>query len=179
MRATRSAGLAFVPEDRLGTGLAPSLSIAENLLLTRPRPFFVSRRKATIEAAQVIQDYEIKAPGPGAPTRLLSGGNAQKVLLARELSTGPKGDAGPKVLVVASPTRGLDIGATEAVRARLDAVRTRGGAVLLISEDLEEVLALSDRVLVIYNGRIAYECRGADANRETIGLAMAGALGGQ
>ena len=175
VRVARSAGLAFVPEDRLGTGLSPSLSIAENLLLTRPRGMFVSRRKAAKEAQQIIEEYEIKAPGPLAATRLLSGGNSQKVLLARELSTGPNGDQGPKALIVASPTRGLDIGASEAVRTRLDAMRERGGAVVLISEDLEEILALADRVLVMYGGRIVYECTGEGADRATIGLAMAGA----
>ncbi len=175
-RKTRAAGLSFVPEDRLGTGLAPSMSIAENLLLTRPRSLFISKRKVQAEAAQIIADYDVKAPGPDAVTSLLSGGNSQKVLLARELAASGDGATSNHVLVVASPTRGLDIGATESIRKRLDDLRQRGGAVLLISEDLEEVLALSDRVLVIYDGAMVYECDGASADRTTIGLAMAGAI---
>jgi simple sugar transport system ATP-binding protein len=172
-RATRAAGLAFVPEDRLGTGLAPSLTIAENLLLTRPRGFFVNPRKAVNEARELITEYEIKAPGPNAQTRVLSGGNAQKVLIARELH-GTQGVDAPSVLLTASPTRGLDVGAIETVRSLLDQARARGAGVLLISEDLEEVLSLSDRVVVLYRGAIAYECRAEGARREAIGLAMAG-----
>ena len=175
VRKTRAAGLSFVPEDRLGTGLAPSMSIAENLLLTRPRSLFISKRKVIAEAARIIEDYDVKAPGPDAMTSLLSGGNSQKVLLARELAASGTKPSTQHVLVVASPTRGLDVGATEAVRQRLDELRRRGGAVLLISEDLEEVLALSDRVLVIYDGAIAYECAGGSGDRARIGLAMAGA----
>jgi simple sugar transport system ATP-binding protein len=120
VRKTRAAGLSFVPEDRLGTGLAPSMSIAENLLLTRPRSLFISKRKVQAEAARIIDEYEVKAPGPDAMTSLLSGGNSQKVLLARELAASGTDASTQHVLVVASPTRGLDIGATESVRRRLD-----------------------------------------------------------
>lgn len=171
-RAARRAGLAYVPEDRLGTGLAPSLSISENLVLTRPRPFFLKRREMEAAAHDAIERFEIRTPGPHAPTRGLSGGNAQKALLARELSDGPE------VIVVASPTRGLDVGATQAVREILDKRRRAGCAVLLISEDLDEVRSLSDRILVLYEGRIVYETTGADANVEDLGLAMAGATDG-
>ncbi len=167
-RAARRAGLAFVPEDRLGTGLSPSLTIAENLLLTRPRRFFVNRRRAAAEAREVLDRFDIKASGPDAVTRVLSGGNAQKVLLARELAEGPR------VLVTAAPTRGLDVGAIEAIRKLLDGFRARGAAVLLISEDLDEVLSLSDRIVVLYRGRIAYETAGEGADVEQLGYAMAG-----
>ncbi|MGH3665133.1 MAG: ATP-binding cassette domain-containing protein, partial [Egibacteraceae bacterium] len=167
-RATRAAGLAYVPEDRLGTGLAPSLSIADNLLLTRRLPFFVDRRAATAEARSVIDDFGVKATGPGAAVRGLSGGNVQKVLLGRELATGCD------VLVVASPTRGLDVGAIEFVRDLLDERRRSGCGVLLLSEDLDEVRALSDRILVLYEGRIVLQCA-PDADVTTLGLAMAGA----
>ena len=166
--AARRAGLAYVPEDRLGTGLSPSLSIAENLLLTRPSSFFTRRREAEEAARGIIERFEVKASGPQAPTRELSGGNAQKVLLARELSEEPK------VIVVASPTRGLDVGAAEAVRGLLDERRAAGCAVLLISEDLDEVLSMSDRILALYEGRIVYETPGAGSDVEEIGLAMAG-----
>ena len=171
-RRARAAGVAFVPEDRLGTGLAPSLSITENLLLTRKRSFFVNRRKAAADARAMIGRFDIKAPGPDSPTRVLSGGNAQKVLVARELTGW--GEAAPSVLVTASPTRGLDVGAIESVRALLDSSRALGAAVLLLTEDLEEVLSLADRIIVLYRGRIAYEVAAADAVRDDIGLAMAG-----
>jgi simple sugar transport system ATP-binding protein len=169
-RCARRAGLAYVPEDRLGTGLAPSLTIAENLLLTRRRGFFVNRRRAAAQARDAIERFDIKASGPDAVTRVLSGGNAQRVLLARELA------GEPRVLVAAAPTRGLDVGATEAVRELLDAFRARGGAVLLLSEDLDEVLALSDRIVVLYRGRIAHETPGDGAEVEQIGYAMAGVV---
>jgi general nucleoside transport system ATP-binding protein len=168
-RTARQAGLAYVPEDRLGTGLAPSLSISENLALTGPRPFILKRREMEEAGREAIQSFDIRAPGPQAATRGLSGGNAQKTLLARELSDGPE------VVVVASPTRGLDVGATQAVRNILDERRRAGCAVLLISEDLDEVRSLSDRILVIYEGRIVYETPAGDADVEDLGLAMAGA----
>jgi len=167
----RDAGLAFVPEDRNGTGLAPSLSIIENMLLTRRSGLLMDRRSGAEAADRAIADYSIKTPGPHAPTRLLSGGNVQKVLIAREL------DANPRVLVVASPTWGLDVGAVEFVRSQLDRLRAEGCAVLLISEDLDEVRALSDRILVIFEGRIVLETEGADADVLTLGLAMAGETG--
>jgi simple sugar transport system ATP-binding protein len=168
-KAARQAGLAYVPEDRLGTGLSPSLSISENLLLTRPRPFFLKRRAMEGAAREAITRFDIRAPGPDAATRGLSGGNAQKALLARELM------AGPEVLVVASPTRGLDVGATQTIRELLDERRRAGCAVLLISEDLDEVRSLSDRILVLYEGRVSYETPGEGASVEELGLAMAGA----
>ena len=169
-RATRQAGLAYVPEDRLGTGLAPSLSMVDNLLLTRDRGFLVDRKSAFIEAEGFIEKLEIKTPGPLTPTRKLSGGNAQKVLLARELFST---DAS-RVLVVCSPTRGLDVGAVEAVHALLDDARKNGKAILLISEDLDEVMTLADRVLVLYRGSIVLEAKGVADDFEKVGRAMAG-----
>ena len=120
----------------------------------------------------MIDRFDIKAPGPDSPTRVLSGGNAQKVLVARELTGW--GEAAPSVLVTASPTRGLDVGAIESVRALLDSSRALGAAVLLLTEDLEEVLSLADRIIVLYRGRVAYEVAAEDAARDDIGLAMAG-----
>jgi general nucleoside transport system ATP-binding protein len=169
-RATRQAGLAYVPEDRLGTGLAPSLSIVDNLLLTRDRGFLVDRKSAFIEAEGFIKQLEIKTPGPLTQTRKLSGGNAQKVLLARELFST---DAS-RVLVVCSPSRGLDVGAVEAVHALLDDARKKGKAILLISEDLDEVMTLADRVLVLYRGSIVLEAKGQAEDFEKVGRAMAG-----
>jgi ABC-type uncharacterized transport system ATPase subunit len=166
----RRAGLAYVPEDRLGTGLAPSLSMVDNLVLTRERGFLVDRASALAESESFIKQLEIKTPGPFTPTRKLSGGNAQKVLLARELFA----PNGARVLVVCSPTRGLDVGAVESVHALLDEARDAGKAILLISEDLDEVMTLSDRVLVLYRGQITLEQGGGEADLERIGRAMAG-----
>jgi simple sugar transport system ATP-binding protein len=143
------------------------------MLLTRPRGVFVNRRAARAEVTEAIDDYDIKTTGPEAQARLLSGGNAQKVLLARELD-GLGEPGGPQALVVSSPTRGLDIGAAEFVRGLLHEARERGAAVLLISEDLDEVRSLSDRIAVLYRGRIALEGPTDDLDIEEIGLAMAG-----
>ena len=171
--AARRCGLAFVPEDRLGTGLVPGLSLTDNMLLTRPRSFFVDRRAARTEMAAAIDAFEVKTPGTESLARVLSGGNAQKVLLARELARlGTEG--GPQVIIVSSPTRGLDVAAAEFVRGLLHDARMRGGAVLIISEDLEEVRSLSDRVAVLYRGRVALEGPTDALSVHDIGLAMAG-----
>ncbi|MEZ5410249.1 MAG: ABC transporter ATP-binding protein [Acidimicrobiales bacterium] len=175
-RAARDAGLAFVPEDRLGTGLVPGLSLTDNMLLTRRRGFLVTRRAARREMATAIDAFEIKTPGTEAEARVLSGGNAQKVLLAREL-TGLGTDRGPRAIIVASPTRGLDIGAAEMVRGLLHEARQHGGAVLIISEDLDEVRSLADRMVVLYRGRVALEGPTDELTLEEIGLAMAGVAG--
>jgi ABC-type uncharacterized transport system ATPase subunit len=167
-------GVAYVPEDRLGTGLAPSVSIASNLALKSYReppastgPLLRLRRMRD-RAIELIKRYRIAAPGPQAPVRLLSGGNLQKVVLAREFS------GGPKLLVAASPTRGLDVGAIESVHTYLNEAASTGVAVLLLSEDLDEILILADRIVVLYEGRIAGETTRAQANVEEIGLQMAG-----
>jgi simple sugar transport system ATP-binding protein len=176
-REALAAGLGYVPEDRIHTGMAPSLSIAENLALRsyrRPpmaRPPFLRRKRIAEHAAQVIAESDIRvgAAGGATPARLLSGGNAQKVVLARELA------GSPRALVVASPTRGLDVGATETVRGLLvDAARS-GTGVLLISEDLDELLAVADRIVVMYDGALVGELDAEGADAEEIGLLMAGA----
>lgn len=176
-RAARDAGLAFVPEDRLGTGLVPGLSLTDNMLLTRRRGFLVDRRAARREMATAIDSFEIKTPGTEAAARVLSGGNAQKVLLAREMA-GLGTDDGPRAIIVAAPTRGLDIGAAEMVRGLLHDARQRGGAVLIISEDLDEVRSLADRMVVLYRGRVALEGSTDELTLEEIGLAMAGVSAG-
>ena len=119
-------------------------------------------------AIDLIRRYSIAAPGPSAPARLLSGGNLQKVVLAREFS------GKPKLVVAASPTRGLDVGAIETVHAYLRDAAADGVAVLLISEDLDEILGLADRIAVMYEGAIVGVTSRADANVEEIGLQMAG-----
>ncbi len=174
-RAPVAAGLGHVPEDRMHTGLAPSLSIAENLVLRsyrRPpmeRGSFLRRGRIRAHAEDVIAQSDIRAPGPNTPARLLSGGNAQKVILARELA------GSPTALVVAAPTRGLDVGATESVRGLLATVAREGAGVLLISEDLDELLMLADRIAVMYAGRIVGELDAKATDKGELGLLMAGA----
>src|SRR6185437_43951 len=119
-------------------------------------------------AVELIRRYSIATPGPRAPARLLSGGNLQKVVLAREFS------GRPKLLVAASPTRGLDVGAIETVHSYLREAAAGGVAVLLISEDLDEILALADRIAVMYEGAIVGETARAEASVEELGLLMAG-----
>ena len=168
-RAARAAGLAYIPQDRLGTGLARGLSIADNLRLTDDLPFVMSDRSAETAATLAIRDFSIRTRSPWEKTGRLSGGNIQKVLLARELGTGAN------ALIVASPTQGLDLTATEFVRDLLDRHRRNGGAILLISEDLDEICLLADRILVMYAGCFVLERLAADADRMELGLAMAGA----
>jgi len=169
-RSAFEAGVGFVPEDRLGTGVAPSLSIAMNLALRDYRrcsrgPFL--RFGAMRERARAaIAEYGIKAPGPGTEADHLSGGNLQKLVLAREVSDTVK------VIVAASPTRGLDVSAVQMVHSRLLEAADRGAAVLLLSEDLDEILALNDRILVMYEGALA-EVEDRESIEE-IGLRMAG-----
>jgi simple sugar transport system ATP-binding protein len=173
-RSAIRAGIAYVPEDRLGTGVAPSLSIASNLVLKSYRRPPASRgpllrlRSIRDRAVELIGRYRIAAPGPAAPARLLSGGNLQKVVLAREFS------GTPRVLVAASPTRGLDVGAIETVHAYLRGAAADGVGVLLLSEDLDEILELADRIAVMYEGRIVGETTRSEADVEEIGLLMAG-----
>ena len=167
-RAARAAGLAYVPQDRLGTGLAPQLSIVDNLRLTKELPFVLTSRQFESAAADAITAFNISARGPWEVTGRLSGGNVQKVLLARELATRAN------ALIVASPTRGLDISAMEFVRTLLHEQRAAGAAVLLISEDLDEIRDLADRVVVMQAGRFVLERRAADCDLTELGLAMAG-----
>jgi simple sugar transport system ATP-binding protein len=116
-----------------------------------------------------MQEFDIRAPGPSTTTSSLSGGNIQKVLLAREL------DAGPRTIVAAAPTRGLDVGAIDTVRRLLAERRLQGCGILLISEDLDEVVTLADRILVLFEGRIVHTCDAEGADITELGLAMAGA----
>jgi simple sugar transport system ATP-binding protein len=173
-RAAIRAGVAHVPEDRLGTGVAPSLTIAENSVLKSYRGRHVSLgpllrwRAIRNYAADLIDRYRVHTPGAHARARDLSGGNLQKLVLGREFSEGPR------VLIAASPTRGLDVGAIETVHSYLRLAAADGVAVLLISEDLDEIRALADRVLVMYEGRLTGEFDPETATVEEIGLAMAG-----
>jgi simple sugar transport system ATP-binding protein len=168
------AGCSYVPQNRLGMGLAPGLTTEENLALKayRSPPYSKgSRLNAAAfrdEGARLVEQYDIRGVRPGLPIRLLSGGNLQKALIAREV------EMRPKVLILRSPTRGLDVGATGAVRNQALTERERGVAVLLISEDLDELLALADRLLVLYEGEVVGEMPSEQATAERLGLLMAG-----
>jgi simple sugar transport system ATP-binding protein len=168
------AGIAYVPEDRLGVGLAPTLSITSNVFLKSYRrapasrgPLLLLSRMRELAAA-LMRRYDVRAPGPDVPARLLSGGNLQKVVLAREFSSEPR------VVVAASPTRGLDVAGIETVHAYLRAAASDGVGVLLISEDLDEILALADRIVVMYEGAVVGERDADGADVEELGLLMAG-----
>ena len=167
-------GVAHVPEDRLGTGVAPSLSIASNTVLKAYRDPdisagpFLRRSRIVRRATELIAQYSVHTPGPETRARDLSGGNLQKVVIGREFA------GEPRALVVAAPTRGLDVGAIENVHELLRAAAARGVAVLMISEDLDEILALADRVLVMYEGAIVGEREGLGADVDELGMLMAG-----
>ncbi len=173
-RLLHDLGVAHIPEDRLRDGIVPTMSVAENLVLRRyrHRPFargaLLDPRAVAAFARQVIAEYEIATPGPEVPARLLSGGNVQRLILGREL-------AGQPVLVVAAhPTAGLDVAATEQVHARLQQCRAQGAAVLLVSEDLDEILALADRIAVFFGGQVVGELPAQEADPERLGLLMMG-----
>jgi ABC-type uncharacterized transport system ATPase subunit len=173
-RASITAGVAYVPEDRLGTGVSPGLSVASNVVLKAYRRPPVSRgpllRLGRVReiALRLMRDYDVRASGPHVPAWQLSGGNLQKVVLAREFS------GGPTVLVAAAPTRGLDVAGIETVHAYLREAAASGVGVLLISEDLDEILALADRVAVMFEGAIVGERAAGTATPEELGLLMAG-----
>ncbi len=169
-----SAGVGHVPEDRLGTGLSPSLSVTRNVVMKtyRAPPIsrgpFLSLRKMEEVARSLIQRYDVMTPSPDAPARNLSGGNLQKLVLGREFN------GEPGVLIAAQPTHGLDVGAIETVHAHLREAVGAGVGVLLISEDLDEILALADRVVVMYEGAIVGEVDAGSATVGDIGYLMAG-----
>lgn len=173
-RRPRAAGLSFVPEDRLTTGLAPGLSVEENLALTgfRRRPLsrgpLLDRGAIRRRAEELVERHDVRTPSVTTRTGNLSGGNIQKILLARETASEPA------VIVAASPTRGLDVGATETVRETLAAAADGGAGVLLLSEDLDEVFGLADRIAVMFEGRIVGTFDRADADAEHLGLLMGG-----
>jgi ABC-type uncharacterized transport system ATPase subunit len=165
-------GIGRIPEDR-HSGIVSELSVADNLVLEHLDEFtragVLDRRRILEHAKTLIAEYQIKA-SPTDRTRTLSGGNLQKLILARVLSRQPK------VVLAAQPTRGLDVGATEYVRGKLLEQRQRGAAVLLISEDLDEILALADRIAVIYEGELVGILPAEEADAERLGLMMSGAV---
>jgi simple sugar transport system ATP-binding protein len=173
-RVLTRRGVAHIPEDRLGEGLVGNLTVADNAILRsydRPPvasgPFLNLDRIRTFTVS-LLERFHIRGAKPDSTTRLLSGGQLQRLLLAREMAIDPR------VIVAVHPTRGLDVAATQQVQDWLRAARQKGASVLLISEDLDEVIQLSDRIGVMYEGQIVGSLALADADRETIGLMMAG-----
>ena len=173
-REAIEAGVSHVPGDRLGMGLVPNLPVADNLAMKayrRPplaRGPVLNRQALQAFARRLIEAFRIATPSPETPAKLLSGGNQQRVVLAREIT------AGRGVLIAVHPTRGLDVGATESVRRTLLEQRDRGAAILLISEDLEELLELAALIAVLFEGRMMGILPADEADVETLGLMMAG-----
>ena len=171
-RRRRDEGLHFVPEERLGRGAVPSLSLAQNTLLTRGEPVgrggWLSPARAATLAQHLIERFNVKAGGPQATAKSLSGGNLQKFIVGREI------DAKPKLLVVSQPTWGVDVGAAAQIRGELIALRDAGCAVLVVSEDLDELFEISDRLVVIARGRVSPSIAAADASAAQVGEWMSG-----
>ncbi|HUS60700.1 MAG TPA: ATP-binding cassette domain-containing protein [Acidimicrobiales bacterium] len=172
--AVLDLGVGYVPEDRLHDGLVGDFSVAENLVLDLyDQPPFASGPAMNLaaiarNATERVDEFDVRTSSTTASANTLSGGNQQKVVLARELSRPLK------LLIVAQPTRGLDVGSIEFIHAQLVAQRAEGKAILLISAELDEILALADRIAVLYWGRLAAILPRATATRERLGLLMAG-----
>jgi len=173
-RESSDAGVGHIPEDRQRHGLVLDFSIAENTALhdyDRPpmsRVYWLDRDAMVARAADWIQLYDVRGGGPPTPARALSGGNQQKVVLAREIQSNPR------LLIAAQPTRGLDVGAIEYVHRRLVEQRDAGCAVLLVSFELDEVMDLADRILVMFGGQIALERASGSTDERELGVAMTG-----
>ena len=173
-RRRRERGIAHIPEDRHRRGLLLEFGLDENAILgVHYRPpvasgAIVNDREVRRRTADIIQRFDVRPPNPALPARALSGGNQQKLIIGREF------ELKPRLLLVAQPTRGVDIGAIEFIHRKLVALRDAGCAVLLVSAELEEVMSLSDRLLVIHGGRIAGEVDPASASPADIGLLMTG-----
>ncbi len=168
----RDRGLHFVPEERLGRGAVPTLSLAQNLLLTRRESLraggWIAPGALALQARGIIERFRVKAGGPQAAARSLSGGNLQKYIMGREI------DAAPKVLIVSQPTWGVDVGAAAQIRAALLGLRDAGCAVLVVSEELDELFELSDRLIVIAKGRVSPSIARKQADITQIGEWMSG-----
>jgi general nucleoside transport system ATP-binding protein len=178
VRRRRDSGISHIPEDRQKYGLLLPFSLAQNLTLGRHhRAPFVTRagtintKAIRLSARETIRRFDIRTPSETTPANALSGGNQQKAVVAREI------DADPRLLVASQPTRGVDIGATEFIHRQLMEARSRGKAVLLVSADLDELLSLSDRIGVIFKGKIIREFSHQEAVKETVGLCMTGEAG--
>ena len=168
----RALGLHFVPEERLGRGAVPTLGLAHNLLLSRRDAIgaggWLKLGALREQARDIIARYNVKAAGPDAAAKSLSGGNLQKFLVGREI------DAQPKVLIVSQPTWGVDVGAAALIRGELLKLRDAGCALLIVSEELDELFEIADRLIVIAQGRVSPSIATRDATVERIGEWMSG-----
>jgi simple sugar transport system ATP-binding protein len=168
--------LSYIPEERMRDGMIKEFTVAENLILREHdhEPFskngFLNLKKISTHSDELIKSFNVKTPSQETMVKNLSGGNIQKLILAREIFRKPR------TIIAAQPTRGLDIGATEYVHKRLLEQREEGTATLLISEDLDEILALSDRIAVIFEGKIMGVIDREQATAEKLGLLMAGVV---
>jgi simple sugar transport system ATP-binding protein len=171
----RRMGLHFIPEERLGRGAVPSLSLASNLLLTRKESLrlfgWIDRVALRAQASRILERFKVKSGGPAAVARSLSGGNLQKYIVGREI------DAVPRVLIVAQPTWGVDVGAAAQIRGELLALRDAGCAVLVVSEELDELFAMTDRLHVMSKGRLSPGIATEAATVELVGEWMSGLWG--
>ena len=179
VQARKQAGLQLVPEDRHRHGLVLDFTLAENLLLGYDEHYrrglgLLDQVRLQQVAEQLLHEHDVRPADPGALARSLSGGNQQKLVLARALFGG---GVPPKVLVAAQPTRGVDLGAVEAIHRALLAARDRGCAILLVSAELDELRTLCDRIAVLYRGELLAELKNPPAlpaSRERLGELMAG-----
>jgi len=171
VRSLISAGVSYVPEDRLGTGLVPGLNAIDNFILKSYQSapsYFINWREAADQTQAAVDKFDIKMADLSNSVNMLSGGNLQKLLLAREIS------ANPRLIVAMYPMRGLDVGAMEVVRNLLMDERDAGKGILLISEELEELFMLSDRIVVLHEGEVMGIVQPSETNIEAVGMMMAG-----
>ncbi|WP_163971315.1 ABC transporter ATP-binding protein [Oceanobacillus halotolerans] len=173
-RKVTESGLAHIPQDRHKYGLVLDMPIGENIVLQTyyQKPYskntILNYKEIYKKANELIEEYDVRTPSPYTPARALSGGNQQKAIISREV------DRSPDLLIAAQPTRGLDVGAIEFIHKKLIEERDKGRAVLLISFELDEILDVSDRIAVIFDGQIVSEVKPEDTNEQELGLLMAG-----
>ena len=170
---SKGISMSFIPEDRLGMGLAPSFSITDNMMLKdygEGKGIFVDRKSARERAAKLIERLKIVTPSTETPVRRLSGGNVQKVLVGREI------EAGPNVIVTAYPVRGLDINSAYGIYDILNEQKQKGVGILFVGEDLDVMLALCDKILVLCHGEVMGVVHAAKTTKEKLGLMMTGSL---
>jgi len=174
VKARKKLNLSYIPENRLGVGLAPGVSILDNSVV---KEYFnasygphLSTKKMVNYLNLLVKEFSIKTAEPKAEISTLSGGNMQKLLMGRELISSPE------IIIAAQPTRGLDVSAVEALHELIISQRNKGSAIMLISEDLDELFKLSDRLIVLYEGKIIKEFNINEANTNNVGLAMAGVI---
>ena len=170
---SKGISMSFIPEDRLGMGLAPSMSITDNMILKKyadTKGPFVDRKQGRADAEQVIRELEVVTPSADTPVRRLSGGNVQKVLLGREIM------AGPNVIITAYPVRGLDIGSSYTIYNILNEQKKKDVGILFVGEDLDVMIALCDKIMVLCHGKVMGVVHAHKTTKEELGLMMTGAL---